>query len=215
MALTNAPSRRIAAPGLGYAYLMTGIATVCIVISGVLGSIFSPDLVSTGGSYDSGFTHTHVPLAAFMGWVFCVIALALVLPTAMQGIRAKVTDRVPWTILGLGAGGIWLAVMFISIFTPAMVTGTDPWLTWFPLASIISVIAGVVLTWLLCRTVKAAFFESGESQPGPVTTAATVGPEPAADGAVTKLRQLAQLRDSGVITEDDFQAKKEDLLSQI
>jgi hypothetical protein len=29
------------------------------------------------------------------------------------------------------------------------------------------------------------------------------------------LRQLAQLRDSGVITEDDFQAKKEDLLSQI
>jgi Short C-terminal domain len=29
------------------------------------------------------------------------------------------------------------------------------------------------------------------------------------------LRQLAQLRDSGVITEADFQAKKDDLLTQI
>jgi Short C-terminal domain len=215
MALTNAPSRRIAAPGLGYAYLMTGIATVCIVISGVLGSIFSPDLVSTGGSADIGYTHQHVPLAAYSGWIWAVIALAMVLPTAMQGIRAKVTDRVPWTMLGLGAGGIWLAVMFISIFTPVMVTGTAPWITEVPLASFISVIAGVVLTWLVCRTVKAAFFEWAEPQPGPATTMPTAGPEPAADGAVTKLRQLAQLRDSGVITEADFQAKKDDLLSQI
>ena len=215
MALTNAPSRRIAGTGYGYAYLMTGIAIVCISVSGVLGSIFSPDLVSTGGSYDSGFTHQHVPLAAFMGWVFAVIAIALVLPTAMQGIRAKVTDRVPWTILGLGVGGIWLAVMFISIFTPAMVTGTDPWLTWVPLASILSVIAGLILTWLLCKMVKTAFFQSAESQPGPATTTPAVGPEPAADNAAARLRQLAQLRDSGVITEADFQAKKDDLLSQI
>jgi hypothetical protein len=215
MAPTNAPSRRIAAPDLGYAYLMTGIATVCIVISGVLGSIFSPDLVSTGGSYDSGFTHTHVPLAAYSGWIWAVIALAMVLPTAMQGIRAKVTDRVPWTMLGLGAGGIWLAVMFISIFTPVMVTGTAPWITEVPLASFISVVAGVVLTWLLCRTVKAAFFESAEPQPGPMTATPTVGPEPVADDATAKLRRLAQLRDSGVITEDDFQAKKGELLSQI
>jgi hypothetical protein len=215
MALTNAPSRRIAGTGYGYAYLMTGIAIGCIVISGVLGSIFSPDLVSTGGSADIGYTHQHVPLAAYSGWIWAVIALAMVLPTAMQGIRAKVTDRVPWTMLGLGAGGIWLAVMFISIFTPVMVTGTTPWITEVPLASFISVIAGVVLTWLLCRTVKAAFFQPAESQPGPATTTPTVGPEPAADDAATRLRRLAQLRDSGVITEDDFQAKKDDLLSQI
>jgi len=118
-------------------------------------------------------------------------------------------------MLGLGAGGIWLAVMFISIFTPVMVTGTAPWITEVPLASFISVIAGVVLTWLLCRTVKTGFFESAEPQPGPATTTPTVGPEPPADGAVTKLRQLAQLRDAGVITEAEFQAKKDDLLTQI
>jgi hypothetical protein len=96
-----------------------------------------------------------------------------------------------------------------------MVTGAAPWITEVPLASFISVIAGVVLTWLLCRTVKAAFFESAESQPGLVTTTPAVGPEPPTDDAATRLRRLAQLRDSGVITEAEFQAKKDDLLTQI
>jgi Short C-terminal domain len=214
MTVRETQPRRIARPDLSFAYLMTGIAVACIVVSGVLGSIFSPDLVSTSGTA-TGYTHQHVPLAAYSGWIWPVIALAMVLPTAMQGIRVKVTDRVPWTMLGLGAGGIWLAVMFISIFTPVMVTGTAPWLTWVPLASFISVTAGIVLTWLLCRTVKTGYFESAESQPGPATTMPTVGPEPPADDAVTRLRRLAQLRDSGVITEAEFQAKKDDLLTQI
>ena len=213
MTVTERQPRQITRPDLSFAYLMTGIAVACIVINGVLGSIFSPDLVSTSGTA-TGYTHQHVPIAAYSGWIWSVIALAIVLPTAMQGIRAKVTDRVPWTMLGLGAGGIWLAVMFISIFTPVMVTGTAPWITEVPLASFISVVAGVVLTWLLCRTVKAAFFEPAEPQPGPATTTPTVGPEHPADDAAARLRQLAQLRDSGVITEADFQAKKDDLLTQ-
>ena len=214
MALTNVTPRRIAGTGNGYAYLMTGIAIGCIVVSGVLGSIFTPDLVSTSGAA-VGHIHQHTPLAAYSGWIFDVIAIAMVLPAAMQGIRAKVTDRVPWTMLGLGAGGIWLAVMFISIFTPVMVTGTAPWITEVPLASILSVIAGLVLTGLLCKTVKTAFFQSAEPQPGPATTTPTAAPEPAANDAATKLRRLAQLRDTGVITEADFQAKKDDLLSRI
>ena len=215
MAVMERQPRQITRPDLSFAYLMTGIAVACIVISGVLGSIFSPDLVSTGGSADIGYTHQHVPIAAYSGWIWAVIALAMVLPTAMRGIRAKVTDRVPWTMLGLGAGGIWLAVMFISIFTPVMVTGTAPWITEVPLASFISVVAGVVLTWLLCRTVKAAFFESGEPQPGPAAATPTADLEPAAEDAMVKLRRLGQLRDSGVITEAEFQAKKDDLLTQI
>jgi uncharacterized protein YacL len=214
MALTNAPPRRIAGTGYGYAYLMTGIALGCIVVSGVLGSIFTPDLVSTSGAA-VGYIHQHTPLAAYSGWIFNVIAIAMVLPAAVQGIRAKVTDRVPWTVLGLGAGGIWLAVMFISIFTPVLVTGTAPWITEVPLASILSVIAGLVLTGLLCKTVKTAFFESAESQQGSATAMPAAGPEPAADDAAAKLRRLAQLRDSGVINETDFQAKKDDLLSRI
>jgi putative oligomerization/nucleic acid binding protein len=214
MTVTETQPRQITRPDLGFAYLMTGIAVACIVVSGVLGSIFSPDLVSTSGTA-TGYTHQHVPLAAYSGWIWAVIALAMVLPTAMQGIRAKVTDRVPWTMLGLGAGGIWLAVMFISIFTPVMVTGSAPWLTWVPLASFISVIAGVVLTWLLCRTVKAAFFEAAEPQPGPAAATLAADVEPTAGDATVKLRRLAQLRDAGVITEAEFQAKKDDLLAQI
>jgi hypothetical protein len=214
MTVMETQPKQIARPDLSFAYLMTGVAIGCIVVSGVLGSIFTPDLVSTSGA-TVGYIHQHTPLAAYMGWIFDVIAIAMVLPTAIQGIRAKVTDRVPWTMLGLGAGGIWLAVMFISIFTPVMVTGTAPWITEVPLASILSVIAGLILTGLLCKTVKTAFFQPAESQPGPATTTPTAGLEPAAEDATVKLRRLAQLRDSGVITEAEFQAKKDDLLTQI
>jgi len=214
MTVTKTQPRRLARPDLSFAYLMTGIAIGCIVISGVLGSIFSPDFVSTSGTA-VGYIHQHSSVAAYTGWIWDLIAIAMVLAAAMQGIRAKVTDRVPWTILGLGAGGIWLAVMFISIFTPVMVTGTAPWITEVPLASILSVIAGLILTWLLCRTVKTAFFQSAEPQPGPATTTPTADLEPAAEDATVKLRRLAQLRDSGVITEAEFQAKKDDLLAQI
>ncbi len=214
MTVMETQPRRIARPDLSFAYLMTGIAIGCIVISGVLGSIFTPDLVSTSGA-SAGYIHQHIPLAAYMGWIFDVIAIAMVLPAAVQGIRAKVTDRVPWTMLGLGVGGIWLAVMFISIFTPVMVTGTAPWITEVPLASILSVVAGLILTGLLCKTVKTAFFEAAQSQPPPATATPTVGPEPTAGDAAAKLRQLAELRDSGVITEADFQAKKDELLSRI
>jgi membrane glycosyltransferase len=117
-----------------------------------------------------------------------------------------------------GVSGIWLAVMFISIFTPVMVTGTAPWITEVPLASILSVIAGLVLTGLLCKTVKAAFFQPAESAPpaeSPPGAATTTPTAPAADDAVIKLRQLAQLHDSGVITDAEFKTKKDELLTQI
>ena len=214
MAVMETQPRQIARPDLSFAYLMMGIGIGCIVVSGVLGSIFSPDMVSTSGTA-TGYIHQHIPMAAYTGWIWDVIAIAMLLPAAMQGIRAKVTDRVPWTMLGLGVGGIWLAVMFISIFTPVMVTGTAPWITEVPLASILSVIAGLILTYLLCRTVKTGYFESAEPQPGPAATMPAVGPEPEPGDAAAKLRRLAQLRDAGVITEADFQAKKDDLLSQI
>ncbi|HAM01959.1 MAG TPA: hypothetical protein DCQ30_06980 [Acidimicrobiaceae bacterium] len=206
-----------AAPGLGYAYLMTAVAFVSLVISGIFGSIFSPDFVSTSGTA-TGYTYQHAPVAAYSGWIWNLIAMAIVLSAAMQGIRAKVTDRVAWTVLGLGAGGIWLAVMFVSIFAPVMVSGTAPWLTWTPLGEIFAVIAGIVLTWIVCRFVKTTFFQADAAQPRAATAETTgpvAGPGSPADDAATKLRQLAQLRDSGVITEAEFQTKKDDLLSRI
>jgi Short C-terminal domain len=63
--------------------------------------------------------------------------------------------------------------------------------------------------------VKEAFFESAEAQPRAQTTRTTPGPEPATDDAATKLRQLAQLHNSGVINEADFEAKEDELLSRM
>lgn len=207
-------SMRIATSGPGFAYLMTGVALASICVSGVLGSIFTPALVTTSGTSGGGYVHQQVPLAAYMGWLFDVIAIWMVLPAAMKGIRAKVTDRAPWFVLGLGVSGIWLAVMFISIFTPRVESGTAPWLTWFPLGSVLSVIAGLVVTGLLCKMVKSASFEPVTSLPE-AETSKPEPPEPTGDDAVTTLRLLAQLRDSDVISHAEFEAKKNELLNRI
>jgi len=164
MTVSSAGSERTTGSGLGYAYLMTAIAMGSIVISGIFYSLFSPDLVSTGGSANVGYTHQHVPIAAFWGWLWAGIAIWMALPTAMRGIRAKVTDRAAWTVFGLGVSGIWLTVMFVSIFVPVSVTGTAPWLTWFPFAALFAGIAGVILTGILCKFVKTAFFQPEVSE---------------------------------------------------
>jgi len=206
---------RPARPDLGFAYLMTGLAVGGICVSGILGCIFSPDLITTSGTSFGGTTQQHIPLAAYSGWIWFVIALAFVLPAATKGIRAKVTDRAPWAVLGFGVAGIWIVQMFISIFTPQVVTGTAPWLTWLPLAGMISVLAAVVLTGLLCKMVKSAAFEPAGLPSEPETSKPTLAREPTDDGTVTKLRQLAQLRDSGVISDAEFDEKKHELLSRI
>ncbi len=206
MALLEAQPRRIARPGPGFAYLMTGIALGCIWLSYLLAAVFGPDMVT-------GSQHQHFAIAAAIGWIFSVIATGLVVTAAVQGIHARVTDKAPWAMLGLGAGAIWLAVMFVVIFAPVWVTGTDP--DRIPFWAGMAGIAVVILTWILCRFVKTASFEPAPSTAGPVTTTPAAGLESAAEDATVKLRRLAQLRDSGVITEAEFQAKKNDLLNRI
>jgi hypothetical protein len=122
----------------------------------------------------------------------------------MQGNRATVTDRVVWTIFGYGIRGIWLAVMFVSIFVPVSVTGTSPWLTWFPYAALFAPMVGVILTGILCKVVKTTFLEPAVSQRHLEWTPPILLSEVEVGDPATKLRQLAQLRDSGVITEADF-----------
>ena len=189
-----------------FAYLMTGVALGCVWLSYIMGALFSPGFVT-------GTQHQHFNSAAAIGWIFNAIATVLVVTAAAKGIRAKATDKAPWTVLGLGVSAIWLAVMFVAIFAPVWVTGTDP--DKIPFWAGIAAIAGVILTGILCRFVKTASFEPPVSMAGPTTTTPTLDLQPASDDATVKLRKLAQLRDSGVITEADFQAKKDDLLSRI
>src|SRR5215470_19399237 len=119
MALMETQPRQFARSGPGYAYLMTGVALGGIWLSYALGAVFGPDMVT-------GAQHEHFPSVAVIGWIFNAIATGMVVPVAMKGIRAKVTDPAPWTMLGLGAAAIWIAVMFVAIFAPVWVTGTDP-----------------------------------------------------------------------------------------
>lgn len=200
------PTRQVARPGLGFAYLMTGTALAGIVVSGLVGSIFVPNMVT-------GVEHQHTPIAAFIGWIWNLIAIGLVVPAALQGIHAKVTDRAPWIMLGLGVGGIWLAVMFVAIFAPVWVIGTDP--EQLPIWALFAAIAGDVLTGILCNFVKTASFQPAEQMAASAATAPTVVPGSAPNDATATLGRLAELRDSGAITEAEFQAKKSDLLARI
>ena len=205
MAVSGAPLERTARPAPSFAYLMTGAAIACICVSGIVGSIFTPNLVT-------GTQHQHIPIGALSGWIFDLIAIGLVLKVALHGIRAGVTDKAPWTLLGLGVSAIWLAVMFVAIFAPVWITGTDP--TRIPVWAGLSAIAGVILTAILCNFVNTASFVA-ESQAGSAPTTPTTDRKPGADVVTVTLRQLAQLHDSGVITDAEFQAKKNDLLSRI
>jgi len=202
----DARPRPIVRPDPGFAYLMTGIALGCIWLSYVMGAVFGPDIVT-------GTQHERFNSAAAIGWIFNGLATAMVVTAALQGIRAKVTERAPWTMLGAGAAAIWLAVMFVAVFAPVWVTGTDP--DRFPGWAGLSAIAGVILTWSLCKFVKAASFEPAAPPAALTPSAPADGLEPVPEDPTVTLRRLAQLRDSGVITEAEFQAKKDDLLTRI
>ena len=54
-----------------------------------------------------------------------------------------------------------------------------------------------------------------EARPRSETTASMVDPVLTTDDVTVMLRHLGQLRDSGVITEADFQTKKDELLSRV
>ena len=209
------PLKAEAAPGRdvswdpGFAYLMTGIAVGSIWLSYLMGAVFGPAIIT-------GIQHDYFNSAAAIGWIWNGFATGLVVIAALLGFRTKVAEKAPWAMLGVGVSVIWLAVMFVAVFAPPWVTGTDP--DQFPFWAGMAATAGVILTWVLCRFVKAVSFESATSSVAATTPAPAMPPlltPEVPDDATVKLRRLAQLRDSGVITEAEFQAKKVELLDRI
>ncbi len=192
--------------GLGVAYAMTGVALGSIFVSGILGALFTPQMVT-------GYYHERIPISALTGWIFDLIAISMLVSAALAGVRARVSDPAPWAMLGLGVGAIWLAVMAVSIFAPLSVFGTDP--DQIPVFSGLSAIAGIVLTGILCGFVKTAAFEVAASGADFSTAASTRHDAWSSGDPTAWLRQLAQLRDADVITDAEYQAKKNELLSRI
>jgi hypothetical protein len=177
------------------AYALTSLAIAGIWGSIILATVLAPDMIS-------GSQHEHLPLVGFTYWVWGAIATGLVLQAAVENIRLAVT-RSAWLALGLGVSVIWLAVLLVAVFAPVFITGTDP--TRLPLAALGAPIAGVVLTSVLCGFIRAV-----EANPQTGSTPALAAPS-----AASSLRDLATLRDAGVITSDEFEAKKTELLGRM
>lgn len=173
-----------------FAYALAGLAIASIWLSVLLASAMAPDLVS-------GSQQEHLPLVAFTAWLWGAIATGIVVLTALQGTRSGSFGRAAWVALGTGVSLIWLGVLLFSVLAPVFVTGSDP--TRIPLAAMGVGILGVFGTWFVCLFVKesnASRTSAGESIPA-------------------KLRELAALRDAGVITLQDFETTKADLLRRM
>lgn len=176
--------------GTRFAYGLAGLAIASIWISVILASAMAPDLVS-------GSQQEHLPLVAFTAWLWGAIATGLVVLTALEGTRSGSFGRSAWVALGAGVSLVWLGVLLLSVLAPVFVTGSDP--TRIPLVSMGAGILGVFGTWFVCLFVKA----SSASQ------------APATETIPVKLRELADLRDAGVITPQDFETTKANLLRRM
>lgn len=191
-------------------YLWSGVAIASIWISVVLASIFAADLVS-------GTEQDHISLVPAIDWIWGGIATSAVALTALEGARSGGTSKAAWTVLGIGVAAVWLAVLLVSLYAPVMVTGTDP--TRLPLAAVGAPIVGMVATKFICNFVKTASGAAPLPQQPAVSRASTWvtgnGYHAEESAAVARLRELAQLRDADLITADEFEAKKDDLLARI
>jgi len=205
----TAESRNPLSPS-AHAYPWTALAIGGIWLSVVLASILAPAMVT-------GSQHDHLPLAAFGDWIWGAIASSRVALVAVDGLRAGGTSRAMWTTLGITVVAIWVGVLLVSVFTPDFVTGSDP--TRLPFGAMLSPIAGLVLTSQVCNFVKSGFQRPQSAPVEAVLSAARTTPIPLqqaiSDDAAAKLRQLPALRETGAITEEEFEAKKRELLNRL
>jgi ABC-type Co2+ transport system permease subunit len=92
----------------------------------------------------TGSEQEHVPVAAIFNWFWGSIATASILLAIVfrKGIQTASEPR--WVILAALTAGIWLAVIFTSIFAPYHVTGSDP--TQTPVAVLMGPVIAAVAT---------------------------------------------------------------------
>jgi hypothetical protein len=114
-------------------YVFGGLTLVGIWLAVVFTSIFAPDMVT-------GSTQDHFPVALVVALLAGLAATRSVVRAFSHGLGG--TSR--WGVYALMVAGVWLAVTLVSIYTPVMITGSDP--TRVPIAAIVAPIAGAILT---------------------------------------------------------------------
>jgi uncharacterized membrane protein YhaH (DUF805 family) len=110
--------------------------TVCGIWAALAAaSIWSPDLIAD-------IDRTHVPIAAFMDWIYAVIATGLVLLAFSR--RTRDLGRSSWSSFAAVICGIWMLVAAASISAPSLISGTDG--TTVPIAALSAPLAGLLAT---------------------------------------------------------------------
>lgn len=104
----------------------------------LLTSIFAPDMVT-------GSQHEHLSIVPLLNWVWGLLSTMFLLrATVLRRPKLDPSEEAPvWIWSSVAVGIVWAAVAFISIFTPAAVTGTDP--TRIPLAAILAPIVATAI----------------------------------------------------------------------
>jgi len=113
---------------------IAALSTIWIAVA--LISVFSPDLVS-------GSEQQHLPVAAIATWLWGTIATIAQVALGAALVRRRRIDA--WLVAQpVATVVVWCGAVVVSVFTPPMVTGTDP--TTIPLAAIIAPIAAAAVT---------------------------------------------------------------------
>jgi hypothetical protein len=119
-------------------FVMVGVAAAAVWISIGLASLYTPDMIT-------GSEQEHIPITALTMWLWGAVATGLILMTGAMG-RGRADGR--WRALAAVSIAIWGVVAIASIWSPELVTGTDP--TRIPLAALIAPVAGAVATAFTC-----------------------------------------------------------------
>ena len=116
-------------------YVFAGLTVAGIWLATAAASVWSPVMIT-------GVEHERLAVAAVIDWFPAAIASGLVLMAFSR--RTRGASRSLWLGFLIAIGSIWAAVACVSIFSPALVTGSDP--TTVPIAVFSAPIGGVIAT---------------------------------------------------------------------
>lgn len=137
MATTTGPTSTMdAADASWMAWTTVGLGTIWVAI--LLISLFAPDLVS-------GSEQEHLPLAAFVTWLWGLVATGGLL-WGMGRLRGNAAHRPVWIGVAVAVAVVWGLATALSIWLPVFETGTDP--TQLPLGALLAPVGAAVLTVL-------------------------------------------------------------------
>jgi hypothetical protein len=129
------------------AWTLVGMAAIWIGVVAI--SVTAPDLVS-------GSQQEHLPLAAFLAWIWGLIASVGFL-WGMSRLRGDARRRPLWVGLTIAIAIIWSVATVLSAALPVWEVGSDP--TRLPLWALVTPLGAALLT-ALAAVVAGLFSES-------------------------------------------------------